>query len=594
MLALEARRASDCSLGFQSQERRAVPTVPVFVFVLTLALAAGPSPAAPRPHIVVILADDLGYSDLGSYGGEIATPNLDRLAHEGVRFTQFYATPRCSPSRAALLTGLYPHEAGLGHLNLAWGRRGYRGELEPHAVTMAEALRSAGYRTYMAGKWHLAHNPGREPDEEMRRAWPRSRGFDRFFGTLRGSGSYFEPASLMRDDDFVEPGPDFYYTDELSAEAARFVGEHFAGYPDRPLFLYLAYTAPHWPLHAPPEDVEKYNRRYDAGWDALRRARHRRMVEMGLVRRGWPLAPRDPEAPAWEEATDRAWQARRMEVYAAMVERMDRGIGRVLAALETAGAGDDTLVFFLSDNGASAEELKGISRLGAWILPIPRASRRHFGDNPGMMPGPADTFQTYGPGWSSLSNTPFRRHKRATHEGGIATPLILRWRSGLGVTPGSLIHAPGHLVDLMPTVLEVAGAVYPERFAGRETLPLRGESLMPLLRGGSRRRGPIFWEHEGNRALRDGRWKIVSDWPGRWELYDLEAGRTELRDLAASEPQRLAEMRTTYERLAAETHVGVWPWVVPQVRWLAWGVLGLVLAAVALGLRRRRHRKAQG
>ncbi len=565
-------------------------TARTLVLAFLLVLAAAPSPAR-RPHIVVILADDLGYSDLGSYGGEIETPHLDRLAAEGVRFTQFYATPRCSPSRSALLTGLHPHEAGLGHLNRSWGRRGYRGELEPHAVTLAEALRGAGYRTYMAGKWHLAHNPGRGEEglKDRYRTWPRSRGFDRFYGILRGSASYFEPATLVRDDEFIEPATDFYLTDAISDQAARFVGEHFVENRDRPLFLYLAYTAPHWPLHAPAEDVRKVAGRYDAGWDEFRRRRYRRMVEMGIIRGGWPPAPRDPEAPAWEEAPHRAWQARRMEVYAAMVERMDRGIGRVLAALEAAGAGDDTLVFFLSDNGACAEELTGIYRLGAWTIPMPAAARRRFGDNPGMMPGPGDTFQTYGRGWSSLSNTPFRGHKHGTHEGGIATPLIVRWRSGVAA-PGSLVHAPGHLVDLMPTVLEAAGAVHPQRFAGPGTPALRGESLLPLLRGGARQRGPMIWEHEGNRALRDGRWKLVSRWPGSFELYDLEADRTELRDLAATEPGHLAAMRATYRRFAAETGVGPWPWVVPQVRWAGWGVTVLVLAAVAFGWRRWRRR----
>ncbi len=571
-------------------------TARAFALGCLLALAAAPSPAARRPHVVVIVADDLGYSDLGSYGGEIATPHLDRLAEEGVRFTQFYATPRCSPSRAALLTGLYPHEAGLGHLNLDWRRRGYRGELEPRAVTLAEALRASGYRTYMAGKWHLAHNPGRGEQEpaDRHRTWPRARGFDRFFGTLRGSGSHFQPATLVRDDTFVEPGgrppgDGFYTTDAFSDAAARFVGEHFAGNPEtpgraRPLFLYLAYTAPHWPLHAPAEDVRRHAGRYDAGWDELRRRRHRRMVERGLVRGEWPLSPRDGAA-AWEEAPHRAWQARRMEVYAAMVERMDSGVGRVLAALEAAGAGDDTLIFFLSDNGASAEELVGLYRLAVRTLPLPALTRRQLGDDPQRMPGPGDTFQAYGRGWSSLSNTPFRGHKHGTHEGGIAAPLIVRWRSGLGAAPGSLIHAPGHLVDLMPTILEAAGAVRPRRAAP----PLRGESLLPLLAGGWRHRGPIFWEHEGHRAVRDGRWKLVSRWPGRWELYDLEADRTELRDLGSSEPQRLEAMRAMYRRFAADTGVGAWPWVVPQVRWAASGAAVLALAAATLWWRRARR-----
>ncbi len=544
---------------------------------------------------MVILADDLGYSDLGSYGGEIETPNLDRLAREGVRFTQFYVTPRCSPTRASLLTGRYSHEVGIGHLNERWGRPGYRGELDPHAVTLAEALKAAGYGTYMAGKWHLAPNPrlGSPPDAETRRAWPRERGFDRFFGTIRGSGSFFAPASLVRDDAYVEPEEGFYYTDAISDEAVRFVDEHRVRHPGRPFFLYLAHTAPHWPLHAPEEDVARVAGRYDAGWDALRRERHRRMVEMGLVRGDWGLAPREPRAPPWEAVRRPTWQARRMEVYAAMVERMDRGVGRLLAALEAAGTLDDTLIVFLSDNGGNGEQLRGIWRLGAVTLPIPGVNRWRFGDNPGTMPGPADTFQTCGPGWSSLQNTPFRLGKHATHEGGIATPMIVRWPAGVDAAPGSLVHAPGHVVDLMPTVLEAAGARYPARFRGRETGPLRGMSLMPLLRGEPRRRGAMFFEHEGNRAVRDGKWKLVSDWPGDWELYDLEADRTELRDLAAEHPERVAAMAASYARFAEEVGVEPWPWVSRLNRRLAQAAAGLLLAAAAVVVWRRRRARAR-
>ncbi len=533
-----------------------------------------------RPNIVVILADDLGYSDVGSYGGEIETPTLDRLAHQGVRFTQFYVTPRCSPTRAALLTGLYPHEVGIGHLNERWGRPGYRGELDPKAPTLAEALRPAGYRTYMAGKWHLSPNPeldGTQPSDEERRGWPRQRGFDRFYGTIRGSGSFFEPASLVEGDRYVEPGEDFFYTDAISSEAAGFLDDHFAEDPSRPFFLYLSYTAPHWPLHAPDEDVRKYAGRYDAGWDALREARYRRMVEMGILGRDWPLAPRDPRARSWDEIRHRAWQARRMEVYAAMVEGMDRGIGRVLAVLERAGALDDTLIVFLSDNGGNGKQFQGIWRAAAWLMPVPEAARRQFGDNPDTMPGPAATFQTCGPGWSSLQNAPFRLGKRAAHEGGIASPLIVHWPAGLGARPGSLIREPGHVVDLMPTFLEAAGVA-------RQRQPrLRGSSLMPLLRGGSRSRGPMFWEHEGNRALRDGRWKLVSAYPGSWELYDLEADRTELHDLASRHPERVASMTATYRQLAAETGVEAWPWVSRPHRWLIVGALSLLLVIAAIG-----------
>ena len=575
-----------------------------WIAITLVAVALPAAGASRRPNIVVILADDLGYSDLGSYGGEIETPTLDRLARQGVRFTQFYVTPRCSPTRAALLTGLYPHEAGIGHLNEQWRRPGYRGELAPHAVTVAEVLRSAGspgggptghYRTYMAGKWHLAPNPrldGRQPDAEARRAWPRARGFDRFYGTIRGSGSFYEPASLVRDDRFVEPGPGFFYTDAISSEAARFVEEHFAEDPSRPFFLYLAHTAPHWPLHAPGADVRAVAGRYDAGWDRLRRQRHQRMVEMGIVRGEWPPAPRDPRAPGWDDERHQTWQARRMEVYAAMVERMDRGVGEVVATLERHRALEDTLIVFLSDNGGNPEQFRGAHLAGRWLMPVPEVARRRFGDDPDVMPGPAESYQTCGPGWSSLQNTPFRLGKHATHEGGIATPLIVHWPAGLGVRPGSLIHQPGHVVDWLPTVLEAAGAAYPGTSPrGVATRSPRGESLMPLLRGGSRRRGPMFWEHEGNRAVREGQWKLVSEWPGDWELYDLEADRTELNDLAARHPERVAAMAATYQRFAEETGVEAWPWVSRPHRWLIMSAAGalLVLAGVLTIWRWRRR-----
>lgn len=552
--------------------------------------------ADPPPNIVVILTDDLGFSDIASYGGEIETPHLDRLAGAGVRFSQFYVTPRCSPTRASLLTGLYSHEVGIGHLNQPWGRPGYLGELSREVPTLAELLQSVGYRTYMSGKWHLSHNPRPERSEQdvpSRLGWPRARGFDRVFGTIRGSGSFYDPASLVRDDDFIGVDRGFFYTDAISDEAAGFVREHAAS-KSGPFFLYLSYSSPHWPLHAAEEDVREYAGRFDAGWDVLRRERRQRLVELGLIDPGWELAPLEPRAVAWDAEPHKAWQARRMETYAAMVDRMDRGIGRVLAAIEAAGAWDDTLIVFLSDNGGNAEEFQGINRLGRWLMPVPEVAQRRFGDDPEVMPGGPDTFQTYGPGWSSLSNTPFRRGKHWAHEGGIATPLIVHWPAGLGVEPGSLIHAPGHVVDLVPTFLEVASLAYPTRFADRPSRPLRGESLVPLLLGRQRERGPMYWAHEGNRGMRDGRFKLVSDWPGDWELYDMKTDRTELYDLAEQQPQRVAEMARRYERFAREAQVGTWPWVARPFRIAVWSLSALVLVLV-VGIRfwwRRRSSRA--
>jgi arylsulfatase len=564
-----------------------------------LLLPAAVAAAAPPPSFVVILADDLGYSDIGSYGGEIATPHLDGLAAAGLRFTEFYNTARCSPTRAALLTGVYPHEAGMGFLPFDWRPPGYTGALADDVVTIPEALEGAGYRSYLAGKWHLSNQMLETRGDEARvskASWPIARGFDRFYGTISGAGNYFFPATLVEDERPIAPeGDDYYYTDAVSERAAAFVREHAARHPGEPFFLYVAYTAPHWPLHAREEDVARYRGRYDGGWDGLREERHARMLDLGVVDRRWPLSPRDPDAPSWEEAEQKAWQARRMEVYAAQVEVMDRGIGRIVSALEETGVLDDTLLLFLSDNGACAEELwdppSWVRRFlpSAFRSPARDGRPVQRGNDPAVMPGGEHSFQSYGLPWANASNTPFRLYKQRVHEGGIATPLIAHWPAGLGTAPGARSDAPGHVVDLMPTLLELAGASHPRAREGRPSREPRGESLVPVLRGGGRERGPIFWEHQGNRAVRHGRWKLVSRWRHGWELYDLEADRTELRNLAAAQPDRVRELATLYEDWAKGAGVGLWPWVIRPLRW---GVAGLALAAAALAfawLRRRRR-----
>ena len=560
--------------------------------------------AASQPSFVVILADDMGYSDIGSYGGEIATPNLDALAAAGLRFTQFYNTARCSPTRAALLTGVYPHEAGMGFLPMDWRPPGYTGALAEDVVTIPEALAGAGYRSYLAGKWHLSDQMVEKEGDEARiskASWPIARGFDRFYGTIAGAGNYFFPVALVEDERPILPeGEDYYYTDAVSDRAAGFVREHAERHPERPFFLYVAYTAPHWPLHAREQDVARYRGRYDAGWDALREERHTRMLELGVVERRWALSPRDPDAPAWQEAEHRAWQARRMEVYAAQVEVMDRGIGRIVEALRETGALDDTLLIFLSDNGGCAEELRDAP---AWLrrfLPLAfRASARdghpvQLGNDPALMPGGEHTFQSYGLGWANASNTPFRLYKQQVHEGGIATPLIAHWPAGLATARGALSDAPGHVVDLMPTLLELAGVSPARQRGGRPSRELRGESLVPILKGGRRERGTLFWEHQGNRALRQGSWKLVSRWRGGWELYDLEADRTELRNLAAEQPERVRELETLYEEWAAGADVGPWPWVVRPLRQgvAVLGLAGLAAAVLVFAWLWRRARRS--
>jgi arylsulfatase len=523
-------------------------------FLSTAAAAASPSalPAAGRrPNVVLIMADDLGFSDFGCYGGEISTPNINALAKGGVRFTQFYNTARCCPTRASLMTGLYPHQAGVGHMMDDKGLPGYRGELSRQAVTIAEALRPAGYRTLMAGKWHVTR------DLKNHANWPRQRGFDRFFGTITGAGSFYDPVSLTRENTPIEAGKDFYYTDALSDQAVSYIDE-YAKQPE-PFFLYLAYTSPHWPLHALEADAAKYKGRYKDGWDALRLERHRRMIGMGLVDKRWPLTPRDASVPAWNDAGHKAWQQRRMEVYAAQVETMDRGIGRVMASLRRAGVDQDTLVLLLADNGGCAEELgPNVARNIYVPKQAPDGRPMRAGNLPEIMPGGPADYQSYGVGWANASNTPFRLYKHWVHEGGISSPLIAHWPSATKKT-NTITHQPGHLIDIMATCLDVAGAKYPQTHAGNPITPLEGKSLRPVIEGGRRAGHPeIYWEHEGNRAVRQQNWKLVSRHPGRWELYDLEADRTELNDLSAKHPGKATELVGKWDAWAKRANVEEW------------------------------------
>ncbi|WP_159621708.1 arylsulfatase [Ruania rhizosphaerae] len=514
-----------------------------------------------RPDVLVILADDMGFSDLGCYGGEIETPVLDGLARRGTRFTQFYNSPRCSPTRASLLTGLQPHQVGIGILTGDERPRGYRGDLAEECHTIAELLRDAGYGTYLSGKWHLSDDMAAPTP-----SWPNARGFERTFGTIEGAGSFFDPVSLHRDGSPVDEAQveDFYYTDAIGAAGAQFVAEHARDQAENPMFLYLPFTAPHWPLHAREEEIERYRGRFDAGWDELREQRRQRMISEGILDESWSLSERDPDVPAWEAAADKDWQVRRMEVYAAQVSAMDRAIGAVVDALEAAGRLDNTLILFLSDNGGCAEDLPPGGHDGFWDLRmIPQATRAgepmRYGNKPHILPGPEDTYASYGPEWANVSNTPFREYKHWVHEGGIATPLIAHWPAGLG-QPGDLCHAPGQLVDLVPTILEATGAAYPAERNGAAVPPMEGASLLAALQGGDRSdrpERPLYWEHEGNAAVRLGQWKLARKYPGPWELYDLLADRTETHDLAADRPELVATLAAAYEQWSRR--VGVIP-----------------------------------
>lgn len=507
------------------------------------------------PNIILILADDMGYSDLGCYGGEIDTPNLDRLAANGLRYSQFYNTARCSPSRASLLTGLHPHQTGIGVLTYDTGPEGYPGDLGRASVTIPEALKSAGYRSYMSGKWHVSSDLNTPSP-----SWPMQRGFDDFFGTITGSGSFYHPNTLKRGnacaDHEATGNPDFFYTDAINDEAAGFVRQHVRSHSDQPFFLYVAHTAPHFPLHAHDEDIAKYKGRFDAGWDDLRKARLDRLVKAGILNPHWPLSVRDASEPHFSDAEHKAWLLRCMEVYAAQIDRMDQGLGRLLATLEETGRFENTLILFLSDNGGCAEDIPtnvDMDHFVDYFQIAQRATRDgrevHIGNDPTITPGGEETYQSYGRAWANLSNSPFRLYKRWVHEGGIATPLIAHWPDGID-DAGGIRHVPAQLPDVMATLLELSGAEYPARYAGHDIPPCEGTSFAASFVGEMQRKAPLFWEHLGNAAIRQGKWKLVRDYPGPWELYDMEADRTELLDRAADLPERVAEMAAAYQNWA--------------------------------------------
>ena len=545
------------------------------------ALFAAEHTESNRPNIVLIMADDMGYTDIGCYGSEIKTPVLDSLANGGLRYTQFYNTSRCCPTRASLLTGLYSHQAGIGLMTGDRGYDAYRGDLNRSCVTIAEALRPSGYHNYMSGKWHVTRHVGPNADNSN---WPLQRGFERFYGTITGAGSFFDPATLCRGNTYITPVNDpeykpaeFYYTDAISDNASRYVADHFRDHPDEPFFLYVAYTSAHWPMHAPKADIAKYEGVYDVGYETIRKARYQKAIDKGVISDVWGMS----QGESWERFPHKDWDTRCMQVYAAMVDRMDQGIGRIVDQLKQAGAFENTIVIYLQDNGGCAEgygradnsdkrdrfdfQPFGPDDLQTKIWP-PMQTRdgRWVRTGPNTMPGSEDTFVAYGTGWANTSNTPFRGYKHDGYEGGISTPLIVHWPAGIAREQrGEIVNDPAHLIDLMPTFIDVAGADYPKVNDGQAIQPMEGVSLIPTMSGSPLdRQAPIGFEHHGNLALRDGRWKIVSayrrDQPTKWELYDMERDRTELNDLADKEPKRLAKMVAQWQTWA--NRVGVQPW----------------------------------
>ncbi|MEQ8790969.1 MAG: arylsulfatase [Pirellulaceae bacterium] len=481
---------------------------------------------APRPNIVLIMADDLGFSDVGCYGGEINTPHLDALAERGLRFTQFYNCARCNPTRESLLTGLYPQQAD-----------------GVHSVTLAEVLRGAGYRTLMTGKWHGYSG------------LPTERGFDRYFGVISGSCNFFNPGDRRpgepapaKDHDFVRPfardgkvikpftpsDKNWYATDAFTDQAIAYLDEYAAD--DRPFFLYLAYTAPHHPLQAPEDEIAKYRGKYRLGWDALREQRWKRQQSLGLAAENWKLSPRDEAAEAWDVVQNKDDWDLAMAVYAAMVDRMDQHIGRLLEKLRALGIEENTLVIFLSDNGACAE----INN-----------------QTPDIPPGPMESYRTYDLAWANAGDTPLRKFKRWTYEGGICTPLIVRWPAAIK-QHGAIRREPGHVFDLMPTFCDLAGATYPASYHGEDVTPTEGKSLLPLLLDGKRvPHASLCWEHLGSKAVRQGSWKLVgSGDPARlenWALFDLAADRCETHDLSGEHPQRVRQLAEAWITWAKRT-----------------------------------------
>jgi arylsulfatase len=502
----------------------------------------------------------MGYSDIGCYGGEVQTPNLNRLAENGLRLSRFYNTARCCPSRASLLTGLHPHQTGIGHMTADFGYEGYQGDLNSQCVTIAEVLKKSGYATYMSGKWHVTrHKEAQGP----KHSWPCQRGFDQFYGIISGTSSYFDASTLTRNNERIEtPEGEYYITDAISAEMCNFLNEHDENNSDEPFFAYLAYTAPHWPLHALPEDIKKYSGRFDQGWDILREKRYERMIELGLIDESWQLSKPDPNIK-WEQAKKiHDWETRRMEVYAAQIDRMDQGIGRIIKTLEENNQFNNTLILFLSDNGACAEEITEIAAeklvKGNITKPFTRDGKKvQIKNDPLVMPGSKETYQSYGRSWANLSNTPFREFKHWVHEGGIATPLIVHWPEKISYK-GEIRHQMGQLPDIMATCLEVAGVEYPEVFNDNKIKPIEGNSLVPIFNDKSNEKEILYFEHEGNSAVRKSDWKLVTKYPNPWELYHMDEDGTEINDVAEMHPDRVQKLKNIYEKWANRCNVITW------------------------------------
>lgn len=512
-----------------------------------------------KPNIIVIMADDLGFSDLGCYGGEIETPNLDRLAMNGVRSNSFYNTSRCCPTRASFLTGLYPHQAGLGRMTMDAGLPGYRGSLQENTVTIAEVLKDAGYQTGMTGKWHVSETVDLGGEEQLKwlahqesngtfsdvASYPTSRGFDKYYGNIWGVVDYFDPFSLVNGTEEVKNVPkDYYHTNAIGDTAVAYV-EQFSKKKD-PFFLYVAHCAPHWPLQAPEDAIQKYMKVYEKGWKRIRKERYVRLIAKGIVPAETSEMPEFmyPEKD-WDTNPDKEWDVRAMAVHAAMVDLLDQSVGKLLDKLEETGEMDNTMILFLSDNGASSErpskygpgfDRAGFTRDGRTVnFPVAKDS----------LPGSQTTLSGIGPQWAHTANTPFKYYKAKVYEGGINTPFIAYWPNG-GLKNGTVISSPAHVSDVMATCVDVAQGVYPTEYNGNIITPTPGKSIIPILRGTQTKgtQETFFWEHFGSNAIRKGDWKLVKlDNNSPWELYDLSKDRTEINNVAEEHPEVVANLK---------------------------------------------------
>lgn len=528
--------------------------------------------AARKPNIIVIMADDMGFSDLGCYGGEIHTPAIDYLANNGIRYTQFYNTSRCCPTRASLLTGLYNHQAGIGKMTDAEDEPGYHGHLTDNTVTLAEVLQSAGYHTAMTGKWHVSNtNVQKDPKEQL--AWlnhqkdfgdfapisqyPTSRGFEKYFGNIWGVVDFFDPFSLVSGTKPIQEVPkNYYHTDAISDTTVAYIKSLATS--SAPFFIYVAETAPHWPLMALPEDIAKYTDTYTAGWDAIRKTRYQKMVKLGLIDpANTKLPDRWKNDLSWENNPDKAWDARAMAVHAAMIDRMDQGIGRMIKALRETGQLDNTLILFLSDNGASPENCT------AYGPGFDRPSETRDGKKIAynlkkqILPGSQTSYASIGQRWANVANTPYQSWKAESYEGGVHTPLVAFWPKGIRAKKGSFSTQLGHVMDFMSTFIELAGATYPKTYKGHAITPSTGISLVPSFQGKVvAGHESLFNEHFGARYARSGNWKLVAgSRDSTWSLFNLATDKSETQDVAAQHPDKVQQLDNLWRQWASTNQV---------------------------------------